>query len=81
MVTIITLLLLLEHLTQDLLVDGTVFVHTARPDRPLMVTSVDQEEIHRVDLDGLTKCWGSVDDWREEMRSRTIEEVYHPGKK
>jgi hypothetical protein len=60
---------------------GTVFVHTARPDRPLMITSVDQEEIHRVDLDGLTKCWGSADDWREEMRSRTIEEVYHPGKK
>lgn len=57
---------------------GTVFIHVSKPNRPLMVTNVFDEEIQRVDVDGVTKPWGTVDDWREEIRSRMIEIVYEP---
>ena len=57
---------------------GTVFVHTSKPDKPLMVTDVDEEEIQRVDVDGITKPWGTIEDWRDEYRRRTIKVIYDP---
>jgi len=57
---------------------GTVFVHTTKPERPLMITGIMDDEIQRVDVDGITKPWGTIDDWREEYRRRTIKVVYEP---
>jgi hypothetical protein len=57
---------------------GMVFVHVTRPDRPLMITEVLEDEIQRVDVVGITAPWGSIDDWRDEVRHRTIEVVYNP---
>lgn len=66
----------------DLRVDtpnvGTVFIHVSKPARPLMITAVMDEELQRVDVDGVTKPWGTIDDWREEYRRRTIKVVYDP---
>lgn len=59
-------------------VAGMVFIHTTKPNRPLMVTAIMDDEIQRVDVDGITKPWGTLDDWREEVRHRTIEVVYDP---
>jgi len=60
---------------------GMVFIHTAKPERPLMVTALLDDEIQRVDMDGITKPWGTIDDWREEYRTRTIKVVYDPQSK
>jgi hypothetical protein len=57
---------------------GMVFVHVARPDRPLMITEVLEDEIQRVDVGGITAPWGSIDDWRDEVRHRRIEVIYDP---
>lgn len=57
---------------------GTVFIHTARPERPLMITDIMEDEIQRVDVSGVTAPWGSIDDWRDEIRCRNIEVVYDP---
>jgi len=57
---------------------GVVFVHTTRPDKHYTVFQVEQEEIYRIDSDGETKLWGTIDDWRDEVRRRTIEIVYLP---
>lgn len=60
---------------------GTVFIHTTKPERPLMITNIIDDEIQRVDIDGITKPWGTLDDWRDEFRHRTIEVVYNPAGK
>lgn len=57
---------------------GTVYIHVLNPSRPLMVANIIDDEIYRVDLDGEIGSWGSVDDWRDEIRHRTIEVVYDP---
>jgi hypothetical protein len=57
---------------------GMVFIHVSRPHRPLVVTNIFEEEIQRVDVDGITKPWGTLSDWRDEIRSRMIEVVYEP---
>jgi len=57
---------------------GIVFIHVARPDRPLMITDILEDEIQRVDVAGVTAPWGSIEDWRDEVRHRNIEIVYDP---
>lgn len=57
---------------------GIVFIHVARPDRPLMITDILEDEIQRVDVSGVTAPWGSIEDWRDEVRHRNIEVVYDP---
>jgi hypothetical protein len=59
-------------------VAGMVFIHVARPDRPLMITDILEDEIQRVDVAGVTAPWGSIEDWRDEVRHRNIEIVYDP---
>lgn len=59
---------------------GTVFIHSVKPTRPLIVSSIVDDEIYRVDLEGGVGAWGTVDDWRDEIRHRTIEVVYEPPK-
>lgn len=55
---------------------GVVFMHTTKPDRLYTVFRIEQEEIYRIDSDGETKLWGTIDDWRDEIRRRTIEVIY-----
>lgn len=57
---------------------GMVFIHSLKPDRPLMITEVMEDEIQRVDVSGVTAPWGSIEDWRDEVRHRRIEVVYDP---
>ena len=57
---------------------GTVFIHVLKPARPLMVANIIDDEIYRVDLDGGIGAWGSIDEWRDEIRHRMIEVVYDP---
>jgi len=59
-------------------VAGMVFIHVTRPDRPLMITDILEDEIQRVDVAGVTAPWGSIEDWRDEVRHRNIEVVYDP---
>ena len=58
---------------------GTVFVHCEKKNRPLIVCKIDHNEvIYRTDMDGSVTAWGSLDDWRDEFRRRTIKVVYDP---
>ena len=59
---------------------GTVFIHTEKPNRPLIIKQIVDDEIYRVDIDGAVGIWGSIDDWRDEYRCRTIKVVYEPKK-
>jgi hypothetical protein len=59
-------------------VPGTVFVHGAKRDRPYIVTSVEGDEISRVDLEGTVAPWGTIEDWRDEIRREMITIVYTP---
>jgi hypothetical protein len=43
-----------------------------------MITEVLEDEIQRVDVGGITAPWGSIDDWRDEVRHRRIEVIYDP---
>ena len=62
-------------------VKGVVFVHTSRPDNPMIVSGVDGEgEVWRVDSRGDLAPWGGVEDWFDEVRRRTIEVVYVPAR-
>ena len=62
-------------------VAGTVFVHVLLRNKPMIISKIDEEEnIYRVDMNGTTDVWGSMDDWREEYRKRMIEVVYDPSK-
>lgn len=59
-------------------VKGVVFVHSERKNNPLMVTSVKDDTIYRVNLSGEISEWGDVTSWRDEVRRRVIEVVYAP---
>lgn len=59
---------------------GTVFIHTTKPEKPCIVQRIADEEIYRTDFDGRVGIWGSVEDWRDEVRRRTIKIVYDPTK-
>ena len=58
---------------------GTVFIHTEKKDRPLIVNKVgDDGIIYRTDIVGAVSIWGSLDDWRDDYRRRIIKVVYAP---
>ena len=57
---------------------GTVFIHATKPEKPCIVHKIVDEEIYRTDADGKVNGWGTIDDWREEVRRRTIKVVYDP---
>lgn len=57
---------------------GTIFVHVEKPGRPLIVKQIIDDQIYRLDMDGVSSIWGSIDDWRDEFRRRTIKIVYTP---
>ncbi len=60
---------------------GMVFVHTQKRNSPLIVSKIDEREnIYRTSINGSFDVWGSFEDWRDEIRNRTIEIVYNPYK-
>jgi hypothetical protein len=61
---------------------GVVFVHTVKPNTPFIVCRIDENEnIYRTSINGNIEVWGNFDDWRDEIRRRTIEVVYNPYEK
>ena len=61
---------------------GVVFIHTVKPNAPFIVSKIDENEnIYRAAADGSVEVWGTIEDWRDEIRHRHIEVVYNPYEK